>query len=416
VCSVFLAAGCDSGTSDAPEDPLLGTWRAEITQFDKQVPFTLELARKSSDGSLVAYYINGAERVEVEHVVYDPAGGQLQLLFPSYSSGLTAVVTDESMTGQVSLQRRDGVRKLPFAAAFGATHRFFAEQADSYAELAGTWETTLQLEKPPRTIKAVATFQQQDADIRGTVRTRSGDYRFLTGTVKDQQLFLSTFDGQGSQLWLATLGEDGVLRGSFDTMTSGQSRWGARRNSDAQLEDPTTLTWLLPGHDELEFSFPDLSGAMVTLTDPQFENKVVLVVIAGSWCPSCHEEVQFMAPLYEEFKGQGLEVVYLMFEYSAEFDVVKDQILAYQKRYNIRHPILFAGDAATDTRNQALPMLSPIVAFPTTLFIDRRGKVRKIHTAFPGAATGAAHEKYKLETRAYVNTLVQEEPAKTNGL
>ncbi|MGI9308323.1 MAG: TlpA disulfide reductase family protein, partial [Gammaproteobacteria bacterium] len=309
----------------------------------------------------------------------------------------------------VYLRRSDQIHRLPFSASHGDTYRFFAKPPASWAALNGTWETTLEFANPERTVRAIATFQQQDADIRGTVRTRSGDYRFLTGIVRDRDLFLSTFDGQGSQLWLATLGEDGVLRGSFDTLTSGQSKWSARRNPDARLEDPATLTWLLPGYERLQFSFPDLDGTKVSLADSQFENKVVLVVIAGSWCPSCHEEVQFMAPLYDEFRDQGLEVVYLMFEYSAVFDEVKEQILAYQKRYDIQHPILFAGDAAKDTRNRALPMLSPIVAFPTTIFIDRSGKVRKIHTAFPGAATGTAHTEYKIETRAYVEKLLHEE-------
>jgi len=37
----------------------------------------------------------------------------------------------------------------------------------------------------------------------------------------------------------------------------------------------------------LRFSFPDLSGKLVSNTDPQFRNKVLVVNITGSWCPNC---------------------------------------------------------------------------------------------------------------------------------
>jgi len=35
-----------------------------------------------------------------------------------------------------------------------------------------------------------------------------------------------------------------------------------------------------------------------------------------------------------------------------------------------------------------LPALSAVLAFPTTIFIDRAGQVRQIHTGFVGPGTG----------------------------
>ncbi len=37
-----------------------------------------------------------------------------------------------------------------------------------------------------------------------------------------------------------------------------------------------------------------------------------------------------------------------------------------------------------DNANQALPMLNKIMGYPTTIFIDKKGRVRKIHTGFSG--------------------------------
>jgi len=66
---------------------------------------------------------------------------------------------------------------------------------------------------------------------------------------------------------------------------------------------------------QLEFTFPDLDDRLVSLSDPQFRGKVVIVTLAGSWCPNCHDEAAFLAQLHRELGGQGLEVVSLMFEH-----------------------------------------------------------------------------------------------------
>jgi hypothetical protein len=97
-----------------------------------------------------------------------------------------------------------------------------------------------------------------------------------------------------------------------------------------------------------------------------------------------------------------------MFEYSDRFEEVEEQVRAFKLRYGIEHEMLFAGDASRSTRNVLLPMLNGIMAFPTTIFVDRQGKVRKIHTAFPGPATGELHEEYKRELKAFVDALLAE--------
>ncbi|MFM7627866.1 MAG: hypothetical protein ACKO7G_15665 [Gammaproteobacteria bacterium] len=47
-------------------------------------------------------------------------------------------------------------------------------------------------------------------------------------------------------------------------------------------------------------------------------------------------------------------------------------------------------------------------AFPTTIFIDRGGKVRRIHTGFAGPATGEHHTKLVSEFERTVDALLAE--------
>jgi peroxiredoxin len=57
--------------------------------------------------------------------------------------------------------------------------------------------------------------------------------------------------------------------------------------------------------EKLQFSFPDLDGRTISLSDPQYAGKVVIVTLAGSWCPNCHDEAAFLAALYRECTRKG---------------------------------------------------------------------------------------------------------------
>lgn len=391
----------------AAREPLRdGIWRAEVDHFGRSLPFNFEV-RRDAAGAVEVVYLNGPERMPVEKVIYD-GGERLQLAFPSYSANLVATVRDGRLEGEVLLTRRDRTLRLPVTAVHGQDYRFFPGRAAEYADLGGRWEVEISVPAFGFTQPAMALLTQQGAELTGTVLTQVGDFRFLAGEVRGDQLYLSAFDGGGTQMWLAKLQPDGSLAGSFDSVTYGNALWTARRNPGFELEDPLAVTYLKPGFDRIDFTFPDLDGRPVSLSDPRFAGKVVLVVIGGSWCPSCHDEAMFMVPFLAEHAARGLEVVYVMFEYSDDFSAVETQLRAFRDRYGIEHPILFAGDSSRQSRGELIPALNDITAFPTTLFIDRRGKVRRIHTAFPGPATGQRHLDYQRELRSFVGMLLDE--------
>ena len=52
--------------------------------------------------------------------------------------------------------------------------------------------------------------------------------------------------------------------------------------------------------------------------------------------------------------------------------------------------------------------LNGISSFPTTLYIDKKGMVRKIHTGFYGPSTGAYYTDYVKETEAFLDGLIGE--------
>jgi thiol-disulfide isomerase/thioredoxin len=142
------------------------------------------------------------------------------------------------------------------------------------------------------------------------------------------------------------------------------------------------------------FSFPDLSGKLVSNDDARFQGKVVLVNITGSWCPNCHDEAPFLAELYRKYHDQGLEIVALSFE---EGEQLKDptRLRAFIKKYGIEYTVLLAGEPGD--AKQKLAQAENWDAWPTTFFIDREGLVRGAHAGFPGSASGELYVEAKQE-------------------
>jgi hypothetical protein len=53
-------------------------------------------------------------------------------------------------------------------------------------------------------------------------------------------------------------------------------------------------------------------------------------------------------------------------------------------------------------------MLTKFVAFPTTVILDKTGKVRKIHTGFNGPGTGEHYTKFVKEFEENIDELLKE--------
>ena len=53
-------------------------------------------------------------------------------------------------------------------------------------------------------------------------------------------------------------------------------------------------------------------------------------------------------------------------------------------------------------------MLNHVLSYPTTIFIDKKGNVRKIHTGFNGPATGEKYIEFKKEFNELVTQLNNE--------
>ena len=148
----------------------------------------------------------------------------------------------------------------------------------------------------------------------------------------------------------------------------------------------------------------------MSLSDDQFKDKVVLVQLMGSYCPNCLDETKFYSKYYEENKDRGLEIVALAFENAKTEDKAIKGITRMKERVGLNYKILLAQIGTNDKgkAQEKMPMLNKVVSYPTTIYLDRTGKVRKIHTGFNGPATGEKYKNFEAEFEAFLNTLLSE--------
>ena len=142
----------------------------------------------------------------------------------------------------------------------------------------------------------------------------------------------------------------------------------------------------------------------------RFKDKVVLVQVMGTWCPNCLDESRYYSEYYNDLNSEDLEIVGLAFEYAKTEAKAFEGIQRLKERLNIKYPILLAqtGTSSKAEAQKKLPMLNHVLSYPTTIYIDKKGTVRKIHTGFNGPATGEKFEEFKTEFDSFVKMLLNE--------
>jgi peroxiredoxin len=336
----------------------------------------------SSDGDVYqANLVNGRERVKIKDVSF--LNGELLLRFPAFNNEIRATLTDGELHGELTIVRRFGeTQVMPFSA------------------MPGNERNQDSSESP---------FAQRGSRLFGTFLNPNGDHRFLAGHVRGNSFHLSTFDGAHAFIFSGEIGEAGDIQNAdFWSATSWHQNWSAVRNEDIELPDAFQRTFLNPGYETFEFEFPDPDGVTVSLADDKYDGKVVVVTIAGTWCPNCNDEARMMAPLHKEYRDQGLEVVALMFEHFEEHDIAAEQVRRFREKFDIQYDTLIAGISDKTAASDVLPALNAVLAYPTTVFLDRGGRVRQIHTGFSGPGTGEHYEQLQQDFRHLITTLLAE--------
>lgn len=398
---LMLLNGCTN--SEKMIRPTEGIWQARLEVKDKQIlPFNFELT-SNEGGTIRMKILNGEETILVDEILVE--GDSILIKAPVFEGYISAKLDSESMDGVFVIESLD--RVVPFKAEFGIEERF-SNVTSNTTDATGIWETVFS----PGTDDSYmgkGIFSQKNGIVSGTFRTTTGDYRFLEGVMDRDSLKVSAFDGAHAFLFQAKV-TDSTMNGIFYSGNHFKEPFTAVRNDNYELPSPDSLTFIKEGYEKFDFSFPDLTGEMVSLSDPSFENKVVIVQLMGSWCPNCLDESKFLVDYLENHTTEDLAVLALAFEQAKTKERALQSIQRLKDRIGISYPILLAqyGSYDKEKAQQKLPMLNHVLSYPTTIFVDKKGSVRKIHTGFNGPATGNKYEEFKVEFDSFMKELLSE--------
>jgi len=377
-----------------------GTWRAELEIQNQVLPFTFSI--EENEKGLKATIHNGTENIELSEVKWQD--DTLVLTLHIFDAALEVTVEGDVMKGNF-VKYYDIQNPIPFTAKRGDTFRFVPTIQNTSINFSGKYAITFYNEND--TTDAVGIFEQKGNTVTGTFLTPTGDYRYLEGNVVDNELKLSAFDGNHAFLFTATQNNDSIS-GHFYSGKSFHQNWKGIKNENASLPDANALTYLKPGYETISFSFPNTDSVLVSPQDEKYKNKVLVLQIFGTWCPNCMDETRFLTEWYNQNADRGVEILGLAFERKDDFQYAKERVLKMKEKLSVPYSFVIAGTNDKAKASEALPMLNKVLAFPTTIFIGKDGKVKKIHTGFSGPGTGIYYEQFKEEFNATINTLLAE--------
>ena len=369
-------------------------------QDNEKLPFIINVTSKNT---LEVY--NAEEVIQVDEVRYSNDSVYIQT--PVFEGYIAAKITSKGFKGSFIKESLD--RIVPVIAEKNNEVRFPIENESKPVDMSGIWEMNFHGGSDDDEYIGKGIFEQSGNNVTGNIQTTTGDYRYLEGVVDGDTYKLSVFDGAHAFLFTGNV-KDSTLNGIFYSGNHWKKNFTAKRNSTYELPSANSLTYLKEGYDKFAFSFPDENGNLISLEDDRFKDKVTIVQIMGSWCPNCLDESKYYTQYLRENEGNGVEFIALAFEISKTPEKAFQRINRLKERIGIEYPIVLAQYGGSDKKlaQEKLPMLNHVLSYPTSIFVDKKGNVRKIHTGFNGPATGQKYIDFKNEFESFLDQLLTE--------
>ena len=307
---------------------------------------------------------------------------------------------DGVMEGFLIRYNKNPAVKTPVFAIYGESERFPEDKSKPKIDLTGKWAVTLNDEDLDEESEGVLIFDQKGNELHGSLLTPTGDYRYMEGFVSGNEFEAASFDGVYNYLVKGEV-KKGKLKARI--LSSYRVLIEGKKDEKASLPDAYKQTQV----EKLKFQFPDLQGKKVSLDDPQFKDKPVIIQFFGSWCPNCLDETNYLIPWYGENKKRGIEIIALAFERSLGSKEAKTQLLKTQKKMKIPYTVLIAGSTSQDKPADKIPGIKNFISFPTTVFLNKKHEVVKVHAGFTGPSTGEFYQKWKTEFNQTVDELLK---------
>lgn len=372
-----------------------GLWQGEILIQDKRLPLTFELTQKQNQIQGTLY--NSTEQLDLKGQV----NGEEALIDigPHYAQ-FKLNLKENNLTGHWIRTNKENYN-LPLKAVKTVQKDQFLpyESMQPALKIAQRWRVTLEKDK-----QALGYFKQVGSRVRGSILTTTGDYRYLDGFLEKDQLKLFGFDGVFSFVLEVTV-KAGEMKGKMLAGKSYQADIVAVEDSSFKLADANGLT-KITGDQLKTTTFTNISGEKLKLDS----DRVKILQIFGSWCPNCIDETNFFIKWRQDNLALADKVQFVAFAFE-NFKSKPQAIKALKKvkaKLGMKYDLVLLDYDKSKKPEDFFP-IDKNRSFPTTLYLGRDNKLKKVHTGFSGQATGLFFNEFVEEFNQTIQTLLRED-------
>ena len=116
-----------------------------------------------------------------------------------------------------------------------------------------------------------------------------------------------------------------------------------------------------------DFTLRSMQGANLRLQEHR--GQVVMVNFWATWCGPCREEMPHLNRLYDKYRASGFTVL------AVNIDDDARNAAGMASKLGLRFPVLFDSE-------KTVSKLYDLKAMPSTVMIDRDGRVRFLHRGY----------------------------------
>ena len=171
-------------------------------------------------------------------------------------------------------------------------------------------------------------------------------------------------------------GSDEYRAEAFQTRTAAKTK---KSISSAVASAPLPLqfdTWLLAPVTAPDFTLPDISGAMTTLSS--FRGRPVLLCLAATECPPCKTQLRQFERVHSRWVAEGLQLVAFSVNNASEVTAVRK----YAGDQGISFPMVLASEDMAGVYNLLYRYMFDRhrdLGIPTSFLIDEEGAIIKVY-------------------------------------
>ena len=369
-----------------------GYWKGELQrQGNLAVPVVFAFDKAN------LYFLNAGEKIEVANLTFKE--DSVFFAMPVFESIFKAKkISEHELSGEWWKGSADGWSIWKFQARAATDSLRFGKGEDNGVDISGKWAFDITRTNGTHR-QAIGEFASvEKATITGTVRTPSGDYRYMDGIVRNDSLLIATFDGSHAFFMMAKLADSNTLSGGvFYTGGWPTETFTAVKNDQAALAQTDVIGEIGDNLPVLSFCFYDLDGKKVCLSDEPYQHKAIILQMMGSWCPNCMDETAWLSKWHATNKPNDVEIIAVAYELSEDFNRSAKSLDKFRKKFDVPYAMLISGARVADKQKTSKTLKGPpeIDIFPTTLFLNKQHRVVAAHSGFYGPASPDAFQEFQ---------------------